>query len=228
MKVGLQAFFSHVQDVSDEQLQAIWGKILAGQLQVRGRTSLRTMAILRNMNRTDAERFRQIASLSIRSFILNDSEINDKYTRRLSSFPEHRDFLQLMACGLVHGMVTGSGTQRHFRLRQAFEYGWRCFLDQDDDKFILAHSGKAEKCYTAYHLTDEGDELRACIGAVVDESYLDILCDYFQVEHQALFARCQRHPKGWTFPIGPLASVQRPGPVPPIARVEHEPPTESR
>ena len=101
-------------------------------------------------------------------------------------------------------------------------------MDQDDDKFIVAHSEKQRIAIPAYHLTDEGDELRACVGAVVDESYLDILCDYFQAEHQALFARCERHPKGWTFPIGPLASVQRPGPVPSIARVGHEPPTEGR
>ena len=53
-------FFDHVQDVSSEDMQRIWAKILAGEVESPGRTSLRTLDTLRNMTKRDAELFRRI------------------------------------------------------------------------------------------------------------------------------------------------------------------------
>jgi hypothetical protein len=48
-------FFSYAQDVSSEQLQQLWGKILAGEVVTPGRVPLRTLELLRNMTRTEAQ-----------------------------------------------------------------------------------------------------------------------------------------------------------------------------
>ena len=60
-------FFDCVQDVSSEDLRKIWAKILAGEVESPGRTSLRTLETLRNMTKRDADMFSDICP-----FIMGD------------------------------------------------------------------------------------------------------------------------------------------------------------
>ena len=53
-------FFDEVQDVSSEDMQKIWARILAGEVESPGRTSLRTLETLRNMTKRDAAMFRNV------------------------------------------------------------------------------------------------------------------------------------------------------------------------
>ncbi len=48
-------FFSYAQDVSNEQLQALWGKVLAGEVGRPGQIPLRTLDLLRNITKGEAE-----------------------------------------------------------------------------------------------------------------------------------------------------------------------------
>lgn len=58
-------YFGYVQDVSSGDLQKVWAKILAGEVESPGRTSLRTLDTLRNMTQRDAEMFRDICDFVI-------------------------------------------------------------------------------------------------------------------------------------------------------------------
>ena len=58
-------FFNDVQDVSSEQMQSLWARVLAGEVIRRGSTSLRTLGILKNLDRTTADHFRTLCSLSM-------------------------------------------------------------------------------------------------------------------------------------------------------------------
>ena len=62
-------FFDCVQDVSSEDMQKIWAKILSGEVESPGRTSLRTLSILRNMSQGDARTFSEIMPYQINGFI---------------------------------------------------------------------------------------------------------------------------------------------------------------
>lgn len=55
-------FFNDVQDVSSEEMQRLWAKILAGEVQRPGSTSLRAMNILKGLDRTTAILFRTLCS----------------------------------------------------------------------------------------------------------------------------------------------------------------------
>ena len=50
-------FFNEVQDVSSEEMRVLWARILAGEVERPGNTSIQTLSILRNMARRDAELF---------------------------------------------------------------------------------------------------------------------------------------------------------------------------
>ena len=63
-------FFDGVQDVSSEDMQKIWARILAGEVETPGRTSLRTLSILRDMSQADAKEFSDLMRFRISDFIL--------------------------------------------------------------------------------------------------------------------------------------------------------------
>ena len=63
-------FFERVQDVSSENLRRIWARILAGEVETPGRTSLRTLSILENMTQRDAIEFSKEMEYRISNFLL--------------------------------------------------------------------------------------------------------------------------------------------------------------
>ena len=58
-------FFDDVQDVLSEQLQELWAKVLKGEVERPGRTSLRTLDILKNFDARTAELFGMFCSTAI-------------------------------------------------------------------------------------------------------------------------------------------------------------------
>lgn len=61
------------QDVSSEELQKLWGKILAGEVKSPGQTSLRTLSILRDMTQQEAKDFSDLMRFRIDNFILSEA-----------------------------------------------------------------------------------------------------------------------------------------------------------
>ena len=65
-------FFDGVQDVSSEDMRKIWSKILSGEVEDPGRTSLRTLSILRDMSQRDAKALSILMEYLISDFIFED------------------------------------------------------------------------------------------------------------------------------------------------------------
>ena len=89
-------FFGAVQDVSSTQMQEIWAKVLSGEVQQPGRTSLRTLDVLRNMSRNDAMQFEGVASFVIDDFIFYEDEENPRHEIAYGTL------LHLQVCGLLN------------------------------------------------------------------------------------------------------------------------------
>jgi len=68
-------FFNYAEDISNEEMQEIWARILAGEIKSPKSYSLRTLDVLRNLSKEEAEIFMKFASLAIHgngtSFVLN-------------------------------------------------------------------------------------------------------------------------------------------------------------
>jgi hypothetical protein len=57
-------FFEHAQDVSDGDMQQLWARLLAGEINKPGSFSLRTLNCLKAMTKPDAELFTRLISFS--------------------------------------------------------------------------------------------------------------------------------------------------------------------
>lgn len=96
-------FFNSVEDISDEDMQKIWGHILAGEIKSPNSYSLRTLEKLRNMTRQEAEHFQHISSLALKSgdvsFVLQNRDLLQKHNVVFSHI------LELEECGLMNAKV---------------------------------------------------------------------------------------------------------------------------
>lgn len=77
-------FFRIAEDISNEEMQALWGKILAGEIKQPKTYSLRTLELIRNLSKLEATTFMKVANFTIKSgnanylFKSNDKELLSK------------------------------------------------------------------------------------------------------------------------------------------------------
>lgn len=58
-------FFLHAENVCEADMQFLWGKVLAGEIAAPGSFSTRTLDVLRNLSKTEAEEFRRACSFAM-------------------------------------------------------------------------------------------------------------------------------------------------------------------
>lgn len=87
-------FFNIAEDISSDEMQALWGRILAGEIKQPKSYSLRTLELLKNLSKEEAEVFTKFANIKIvsgdKSIIYNQdngaflqSEFGITFTDRL-------------------------------------------------------------------------------------------------------------------------------------------------
>ena len=109
-------FFDGVQDVSSEDMRKIWAKILSGEVEEPGRTSLRTLSILRDMSQRDAKAFSALMEYRIAEFIF-EGWIEPSVAMELNS-----SFKLLMHTGLVYPNHPRLSSRRDLALGDDGEY----------------------------------------------------------------------------------------------------------
>lgn len=60
-------FFRIVEDISNEEMQILWGKILAGEVKQPKSYSIRTLELIRNLSKKEADTFMRVAQFAIKS-----------------------------------------------------------------------------------------------------------------------------------------------------------------
>lgn len=99
-------YYEAVGNISDERMQDLWAKILAGEIDVPSSYSLKTLDILRNMRKSDVELFVNICK---HSFDCNDGEL---FLPNYSGYMDavgiaYSDVMKLSEMGLIFsdGMI---------------------------------------------------------------------------------------------------------------------------
>ena len=76
-------FFNTVQDISEDEMKLIWGKLLAGEVKFPGSYSLRTLELLKNLSSDEARLFSEASNLALRRvnevLIIRRDNINEEY-----------------------------------------------------------------------------------------------------------------------------------------------------
>lgn len=102
----ISRFFAATQDVSDEEMQMLWGKILASEVTSPGSFSARTIQLFRELTRPEAEKFQIAWNLSFDGGYLiqppqnRDDAWSHDWLQQFSL--EFDDLLSIQAAGLIH------------------------------------------------------------------------------------------------------------------------------
>jgi len=98
-------FFETIENVSEVQMQQLWGRVLAGEVKSPGSFSLRTLEILRNLKKDEAEIFSKIGKFACestsKSFVADFN--NQKYKPEENSYISFLEVLALKEIGLLYG-----------------------------------------------------------------------------------------------------------------------------
>ena len=96
-------FFDCVQDVSSGDMQKLWSQLLSGEVESPGRTSLRTLDVLRNMTSGEAQKFEDACNYVFDQMIIFNSTGHDA-SETAMDYPEiaYGNLFLLQDAGLIN------------------------------------------------------------------------------------------------------------------------------
>ena len=171
-------FFDCVQDVSSEDMKTLWSRILTGEVESPGRTSLRTLDTLRNMTQQDAESFRKICECVIAGcFVFFDWEDSASYPAL-----RHYELIHIQDCGLAHyGIHSAHKIIWGDKKAATFGYQDQTLMITRDPRF------EAKLGIPGMYLTQAGIELCRVVQSAPNMRYLQSLSRFLEVANCQLF-----------------------------------------
>lgn len=163
-------FRNIAKDVSSEEMQFIWGKVLASEVENPGSFSLRTLETIRNLSKAEAATFQKIIPHIIQMddecFFTFDKEIMEKY--RI----EYADVMILDECGLVElSAISYNPMMKKGDTRELYT-----------DERVAIISGSSDTpvkvTFSAYALTNAGRELYRILAHSPQNDYFMDVCEY--------------------------------------------------
>lgn len=160
-------------NISDKEMQILWAKILAGEIEEPSSYSLRTLDVLRNISKEEAERFIKICNTAIkiesRKYV-----IPADHDYILKNSINYSDILMLEEIGLIN---SGSSIHIDDDLESNTEY----MLYMYGSLIVKAIAGEKRKLsLRVYPFTNVGNELATLIDRESNEENFLNLCKKLQ------------------------------------------------
>lgn len=160
-------FFENCQDVSNEQMQSVWARLLAGEVVKPGSFSRRSLAVVKVMSKADADLFTQFCSTvwqtpeGLKPFVI----FSDGTRSIASANLNLDDFIHLDGLGVIR-YEGASG----FNIRYEFSEIPTTWLYYNKLR-ILSKNDAIEIYYGECVLTDIGQQLFTISGSSPNEDY---------------------------------------------------------
>lgn len=169
-------FFRIAEDISTEEMQALWGKVLAGEVKRPGSYSLRTIDVLKNISQKEAETFVRMARIAFfsggKAFVPNPED--GKY------LTEHFDitFLDLLLLREI-GLLAPSDLE--FSLLPAEKDNQSVFTCGSTCVIIDRPAATPKQPIKAVVFTEIGKQLLQLVDrAPADPKYIEKFATFFQ------------------------------------------------
>lgn len=164
---------NRAKDVSDEEMQRLWAKALAGEAQRKGSFSIHSLDFLSRMSREDAELIGKLGQFALGGdFIL---KINSSVPAAvLAAGVTFEDLLKLEALGVLIGASTGIGGVSKNFTSQDFN-GRKVFVIGMGDNLLIVNpndQSRASISLECFAITFLGQELLKLAAASPNWEYL--------------------------------------------------------
>lgn len=176
-------FFNGAQDVSNEDMQKLWARLLAGEVNQPGSFKLRTLETLKSLSKEDGDAFARICSVVWRGSLageewaFTDAQwVHGEPQGKSSPLAfNYSDCLSLEECGLISVASTYSTIwmpPSGFFLRY-FGSGYLFRNEKLTDDRVQVNAG-------TFHLTTAGKELTSVVQGERSETYLSAILAFFR------------------------------------------------
>lgn len=175
-------FFDAAGNIRNEDMQSLWSKVLAGEIQNPGKFSLRTLETLRNMTVREALIFKRISSLILSEtdgtkFVFCDAETCDSDLNERYGICTP-DSLLLEECGLLNSLQIDNHVVFYNDDASGFMNGNNLVLlfrpKRDDVNFFR---------YKSYPITQTASQLLPIVQDEMEDTYLLDLGNLLRTEH---------------------------------------------
>lgn len=173
-------FFNIAEDISNEEMQSLWGRILAGEIKQPKSYSLRTLELLKNLSKDEAEVFTKFAQLKINSGDRNIVYNQDNGMFLKSEFGiTFSDRLLLTELGLI-----ASEKNLEFSLEPTETNKQTNILNYGRKGIVLYRNEQVPKQGIEVLLfTKTGAELSTLIEQTFNLNYIEKICSSFKHEN---------------------------------------------
>lgn len=151
------SFFDFIANISDSNMQLLWGKLLAGEIEKPGRFSMRTLDVLRKLSQKEATIFCKVAPYILRGGSKREGVQGDCFLLNGELLDKHGvEFSDIIALGDAQIV-----SESQLSLRIILEKASTECIKGEYGKIVLRNIGapKAEIIHEAYFLTTAGREL---------------------------------------------------------------------
>jgi uncharacterized repeat protein (TIGR03899 family) len=172
-------FFKYAEDVSNEEMQTLWAKILAGEVKNPKTYSLRTLEVLRNLSKDEAELLVKASEFCIKRVRLGDKIENLIYVpqseeeKESINFPTYAEFSLLSEAGLIQ---LGPFLNINYKTAQGGEQ-----IPFILGKYVLLMNRKPNSPafqLPVYVFTKTGNELLTLINTDASIPYINKIADF--------------------------------------------------
>lgn len=164
-------FFNKAQDVSGEEMQEIWAKILAGEISKPGKVSFRTLEVVSNISKQEAEKFQIACTLASEYGLI--WKLSGKNSLDDFGFT-YGDIMLLRDAGLIHD---NDNLVKIYRILP--QIGWSINSIGNDLYQIRNFKNLELKEFRFQQIafTNAGRELCQLINAELNTKYLDLVIE---------------------------------------------------
>ena len=166
-------FFSEAEDVSTQEMQELWGRILAGEIIKPGSYSLRTLQFVKNISKSDAQLFEKVGRYALQSGEVACIAMNEKAWLNEARKIIPNDHFVLAELGLLFPSDLGMELFRDESKTQ--------ISLQSDEHVLIIGRGKISSPVTLpiWKFTAIGRELLPLVPKPLDTEYYERLGRFF-------------------------------------------------
>lgn len=173
-------FFLHAENVCETDMQFLWGKVLAGEIATPGSFSIRTLDVLRNLSKNEAETFRRACACAMQDgwIAIPGHNLN---TVLLPHGIAYQDILLLRDAGLV---ADGDNLHKNYSASLPVSDPSKLHLVLMNNQTLVQISGPALQHLriSSILFTTAGRELQKLIEPSPNEAYLKALGTFLRTQ----------------------------------------------
>jgi len=168
-------FFNIVEDISDEMMHQLWGRILAGEVKSPNSFSIRTIECLKNITKQEAELFTKVANFV--SIYNNDPLIftGDNLEILIKNYFSLEEALILIELGLLQ-----SETNLVLNCKSKTKDEEMLFIFGKDIIKVIKKANTVQQQIPIFGLTRAGKELLKLLTITPIDAYINNFCVYLQ------------------------------------------------